>query len=226
MSVRIIAALITLLMLSGCGASTTKDSTVKDGSTNGTTNGNAKDGPMPGGPMPGGTTTDGTTTDGTTTDGTMSAAFDTLLKRPNLAEVEADYQSMVLTIQERLVAEVGIAPWVRGKPAIGGLCGGDLIDLEDAQEGYLDAGVSIGNLPDARWGQAVAIVTEVAGEHGFGEPGVIVDAPGDHEISLRGTYQGELIFGTGAGTILTVRTGCHLTEQAHTRGTYLPPKEY
>jgi hypothetical protein len=72
----------------------------------------------------------------------------------------------------------------------------------------------------------VEIVTEVAGRHGFGDPGVVVDGPGDHEIVLRGTYEGELIFGTGGGTILTVRTGCHLTEEAHQRGTYLPPKEY
>jgi Lipoprotein confined to pathogenic Mycobacterium len=170
--------------------------------------------------------TAGTTNGGTMTGSTMNDAFDILMRRPHLAEVEGDYQSMLLTIQERLVAEVGIAAWVREKPAAGGLCGGDLVDLEDAREAYLDAGVSIGNLPDARWGQAVAIVTEVAGRHGFGEPGVIVDAPGDHEISLRGTYQGELIFGTGGGTILTARTGCHLTEQAHARGTYLPPKEY
>jgi Lipoprotein confined to pathogenic Mycobacterium len=156
---------------------------------------------------------------------TMKDAFDELMKRPSLTAAEADYQSMLHTIQERLVTEVGIAEWVPDdQPVSGTFCGGDLSNLDDAGQKCIDTGVSIGNLPDARWDQAVAIVTEVAGQHGFGAPGVIVDGPGDHEISFRGRYEGELIFGTGGGTILTVSTGCHLKEEAHRRGTYLPPK--
>lgn len=157
---------------------------------------------------------------------TMRDAFDELMKRPSLTAAEADYQSMLHIIQERLVAEVGIAEWAPDdQPVSGTFCGGDLANLDEAGQKHLDAGVSVGNLPDARWDQAVAVVTEVAGQHGFGAPGVIIDRPGDHEISFRGKYEEELLFGTGGGTILTVSTGCHLEEEAHRRGTYLPPTE-
>jgi len=155
----------------------------------------------------------------------MKDAFEAMLKRPSITEVEADYQSMFQTIRERLTAEVGVAGWVPDdEPISGSACGGDLSRLADAVVRRYDAGMSPGNLPDAKWEQAVAIVTEVASQHGFGAPAVIVNRPGDHEVSFRNTYDGELLFGTGANTILGGSTGCHLTEEAHQRGTYLPPK--
>ena len=83
-----------------------------------------------------------------------------------------------------------------------------------------------GNLPDAKWDLAVAIVTKVAGQHGFGGPEVIVSGPSDHEVQFGDRYNGYLVFGTGHNTILFGGTGCHLTEEAHHRGTYLPPEKY
>lgn len=181
---RVIAGIITLLIVAGCSSETRENNTMKD-------------------------------------------AFDGLMKRPNLTEVEADYQSMYQTIRERLVAEVGIAEWLPDHDPIRGTsCGGDISRLRGASERMYLAGSSGGNLPDAKWDHAVTIVTEVAKQHGFGAPEVVVDGPGDHEVSFHDTYEGELLFGTGANTILGGGTGCHLTEEAHQRGTYLPPKEY
>ena len=158
---------------------------------------------------------------------TMKEAFEALLKRPSITAVEAEYQSMFQTIRERLVAEVGVAGWVLGdEPMTGSACGGSISNLDDAEQRTYDAGMSPGNLPDHQWDQAVAIVTEVARKHGFGAPEVIVNGPGDHEVSLRDPYHGELLFGTGAATILGGSTGCHLIDSAHQRGTYLPPKKY
>jgi len=158
---------------------------------------------------------------------TLKDGFDKLMKRPNLTQMDTDYQTMLQTIRERLVAEVGIGGFLPApEPISETFCGDDLTNVEGAIERYINAGVSYGNLPDAKWDQAVAIVTEVTKQHGFGQPEVLIDGPGDHEVSFRGEYGGSLLFGTGGGTILTVRTGCHLTEEAHNRGTYLPPKEY
>lgn len=158
---------------------------------------------------------------------TMKDAFEALMKRPSLTAVEADYQLMFATIRERLTAEVGVPQWVPDRdPITGSACGGEISNLAGAEMRLYNAGTSHGNLPDTRWDEAVAIVTEVAGKHGFGAPKVIVDGPSDHEVELRDTYRGQLLFGTGANTILTGFTGCHLTEEAHQRGTYLPPKEY
>jgi hypothetical protein len=157
----------------------------------------------------------------------MSQAFEELMKRPSITQVEADYQSMFQTIRERLTAEVGVAEWVPDDdPISSSACAGSISNLDGAEVRRYDAGMSPGNLPDAKWDQAVAIVTEVAGQHAFGAPDVIVSGPSDHEVSLRNAYNGELLFGTGANTILGGSTGCHLTEEAHDRGTYLPPKKY
>ena len=157
----------------------------------------------------------------------MIQAFDTLMKRPNLTQVDAEYQSMFKSIRERLVSEVGVAPWVPDdEPISGSACGGTLSNLEGAEVRRYDAGMSPGNLPDASWDQAVAIVADVAGQHGFGAPRVIVSGPSDHEVSFRDTYNGELLFGTGANTILGASTGCHLTEEAHQRGKPVLPTKY
>lgn len=157
----------------------------------------------------------------------MDQAFATLMKRPNLSQVDARYQSMFQKIRERLVSEVGVADWVPDEdPISGSSCGGTISNLQGAEVRRYDAGMSPGNLPDARWDRAVAIVSEVAGQHGFGAPKVIVSGPNDHEVSFRDAYNGELLFGTGANTILGASTGCHLTEEAHQRGTPVPPKDY
>jgi len=183
-AVRVIAGIMTMVIVSGCSSATREDGTMKD-------------------------------------------LFDELMKRPSLTSVQDDYQSMLQTIRERLVAEVGVAEWAPAdEPISGSSCGGDLSQLDDAAERSIDAGLSSGNLPDARWDQAVAIVAEVAGQHGFGAPKVIVDGPGSHEVSFPGIYQGALLLGTGGATVLTVQTGCHLRDEAHRRGTYLPPAEY
>jgi len=157
----------------------------------------------------------------------MNQAFDTLMKRPNLTQVDAEYQSMFKNIRERLVTELGVAAWVPDdEPISGSACGGKISNLEGAEVRRYDAGMSPGNLPDASWDQAVAIVSDVASQHGFGAPRVIVSGPSDHEVSFRDRYDGELLFGTGANTILGASTGCHLTEEAHQRGKPVLPKKY
>jgi outer membrane murein-binding lipoprotein Lpp len=156
----------------------------------------------------------------------MSEAFAELMKRPDITQVQADYQSMFETIRERLVAEVGVAQWVPHRlPISGAGCDAGFSHL-DGETRSMDAGMSPGNLSDAKWDQAVAIVTEVAGKRGFGAPKVIVSKPNSHEVSFRDPYNGELLFGSGGNTVLAVSTGCHLTQEAHQRGTYQPPKQY
>jgi hypothetical protein len=155
---------------------------------------------------------------------TMKDAFDALLKRPNITVVEADYQAMYETIRTRLVAEVGVSAWLPDAEPISGTACSGITHVDDGQERLYNAGSSSGNLPDATWDQAVAIVAEVAGKHGFGAPEVVVSGPSDHEVELHDAYHGYLLFGTGYNTILAGGTGCHLTEEAHLRGTYLPPE--
>jgi len=164
---------------------------------------------------------------GASGENTMKDAFDALMKRPNLSVVEADYESMYETIRTRLVAEIGISAWLPdAEPVSGTFCARPLSNLDGGQERLYNAGSSSGNLPDAKWDQAVAIVAEVAAQHGFGPPEVVISGPSDHEVQFHDTYRGYLLFGTGYNTILAGGTGCHLTQEAHQRGTYVPPKKY
>lgn len=157
----------------------------------------------------------------------MENAFNELMKRPSVTAVDADYQSMFSTIRERLTADVGVGAWAPDlDPVSGSFCDGDLTKLDGSGMRFYNAGTSHGNLPDAKWDRAVTIVTAVARQHGFTAPEVIIDGPGDHEVEFHNSYGGKLLFGTGANTILTGTSGCHLTEEAHQRGTYLPPQRY
>jgi hypothetical protein len=152
---------------------------------------------------------------------TKSEQFSTLLQRPDIEQMQSRYLSMLDKIRAGLVNRFGIAPWqpdTRGPS--GSACGADFPDVgADGEIRRYSSGMSPGNLPDAKWADAVAAVAEIARSEGFGEPAVVVDRPSDHEVSLRDKYGAELLFGTARNTTLSVSTGCHLTSAAHRRGT-------
>lgn len=84
------------------------------------------------------------------------------------------------------------------------------------------SGISPGNLSDADWSRATVLVADLATQHGFGAATVVVDRPGDHEVSFPCEYGGELLFGAAANTTLSLTTGCHLTREAYLRGPSRP----
>jgi hypothetical protein len=77
-------------------------------------------------------------------------------------------------------------------------------------------------IPDEKWAQALGAVVAVTREYGFLEPEVVVDRPSDHEVSIQDRFNAKIMFGAGKNTIFRVTTGCHLTVEAHRRGT--PPR--
>jgi hypothetical protein len=150
--------------------------------------------------------------------------FAELLKRPDIDQVEAEYQGMLTAIRDKLVREVGVASWVPDNEGLSGsACGFDFPDVgADGKVRRYSSGVSPGNITDEKWPAAVATVVGIAAQHGFGAPDVVVDRPGDHEVSLKNPSNAQLLFGTAANTTLSVSTGCHLTAEAHQRGTPTP----
>jgi hypothetical protein len=154
----------------------------------------------------------------------VNAQFAELLNRPDIEQAGAEYQTMLAAIRGKLVGDLGIAAWVpdeNGTSASG--CGFDYPDLApDGEVRRYSSGMSPGNLADTQWPSAVALVTEIAAQHGFGAPSVIVDRPSDHEVSLKSDSGAQLLFGTAANTTLSVSTGCHLTAAARKRGAPAP----
>ena len=138
----------------------------------------------------------------------MDARQATLEQRPAIEEITATYEEMQARVRERLSAEVGPLQWVNRQSA--GSAGCADFPGVGGESRTLDRWTSEGNLPDAQWDRAVAIVAEVSGEYGFAAPEAIVDRPGDHEIVATDRYGGGYQFGTARNTILVVSTGCHL----------------
>lgn len=150
----------------------------------------------------------------------MDEKLATLAQRPTIEDIRATYEQMQGRLRDRLSAEVGPLQWVNRENFSGAGCG-DFPSV-DGQKLTLDRWTSEGNLPDARWDDAVRIVAEVTGDYGFGAPQVVVDRPSDHEITATDSHGAKYLFGTAANTVLMVRTGCHLPADAHP-GTTPPP---
>lgn len=132
----------------------------------------------------------------------------TLAHRPTLDEITARYERMQAEVRQRLVAEIGIAEWIKDSDGNRSGCGA-FPDLPTAESRRLGSWYSPGNLSDVRWPQAVAIVSEVTGRYGFAPPETVVDRPSDHFIVGGGQYGASYELGTRANTVLGVNTGCH-----------------
>ncbi|MCE7011345.1 LppA family lipoprotein [Kibdelosporangium philippinense] len=147
--------------------------------------------------------------------------FTELAKRPDIEQINGEYERMLEQIRDQLVAEIGITAWVPDEnPRRASLCGAEFNDVGgDGEVRLYSSGHSPGNLPDAKWADALKLVESIVGQHGFKLHGAVVDRPGDHEVTFGNDWGAELLFGTAKNTTLSITTGCHLTQEAHQRGT-------
>lgn len=147
--------------------------------------------------------------------------FQELLARPDIEEIIKQYERMSASMRDKLVAEIGLPPW-KERTGTGGSSGCRNypdVRIPDAQSRGLNLWASEANLPDDKWPRAGQIVAEIASGYEFGAPATVADVPGQHEISLKDKYGAEITFGTRVHTSLLIQTGCHLTPEAHRRGT-------
>ncbi|RSM85054.1 hypothetical protein DMH04_18975 [Kibdelosporangium aridum] len=150
---------------------------------------------------------------------TKDEQFAELMKRPDIEQIHDEYQKLLERIRNELVAKIGIAPWVPKDEPFGGSGCMEFPDISDTNKRRYSSGHSPGNLPDAKWPDAVKLVESIAGEHGFKLHGAVVDRPNDHEVTFGNDWGGELLFGTAINTTLSVSSGCHLSRAAKERGT-------
>ena len=149
----------------------------------------------------------------------VSDAYDQLMQRPDIEQAQAQYTAMTTTIRDRLTAEFG-RTWEQGGELSGSTCGNDYPGLDsDGQTLGLPRWESPGNLSDVDWPRAHNLVGQIAAGYGFNPaPKVFTDRPGDHDV-VYGKPDGALLyFGTAVNTTVRVETGCHLTAEAHRRG--------
>jgi hypothetical protein len=137
----------------------------------------------------------------------------TLQQRPSIEEITARYNQMQQKLRDRLSTEIGSLTWSVSDPLSRAGCA-DFTDVQEAESRVLDSWKSEGNLPDADWPRAVAILREVTAEYGFAEPEAIVDRPSDHEVQASDGFGARYQFGTANNTLLMLSTGCHLPQAA------------
>ncbi|HET9143227.1 LppA family lipoprotein [Actinophytocola sp.] len=153
--------------------------------------------------------------------------FQEMMGRPDIEQAAQRYDEMTATLRQRLEAEAGIGAWYEDTKSGGNAGCRQFPDVEgdDKQSRGLRMWLSDGKVPDDTWARAVEIAQDVAGQYGFETPvRVIVDVPGDHEVTTADPLGADLILGTKLSTVLQVRTGCHLTAEAHQRGTPTIPE--
>lgn len=151
--------------------------------------------------------------------------FGELLKRPNSDEAQKTYRQVLADIQAKL-ADVGLKDWKVGQDArVDSGCNAFReVDVHDVATTYTAWG-SPNEVAEADWPKATQALTEVAAKHGFTKKGFEVNKPTYREFHLLDSFGADLTLSTGSGsttgtsTMLTLKTGCHLSAEAHTRGT-------
>ncbi|MCE7011344.1 LppA family lipoprotein [Kibdelosporangium philippinense] len=148
-----------------------------------------------------------------------SDQYSQLANRPDIEQIHEEYLGMLGNIRDELVAKIGITPWQPNDELFRASMCGEFNDIgADGEKRRYSSGHSPGNLPDARWGEAVKLVESIANQHGFKLHGAVIDRPGDHEVTFGNDWGAELLFGTAKNTTLSVSSGCHLTREAYQRG--------
>jgi hypothetical protein len=77
-----------------------------------------------------------------------------------------------------------------------------------------------GGIPDDQWSRVEILVGEIASAYGFHpKPEIVANRPNAHDVVYRKSDGARIEFGSGKNATLAVATGCHLTAEAHQRGT-------
>lgn len=134
-----------------------------------------------------------------------------LRERPTSEAEVARLAEAQAALVAALEADLGLGPWTVSEGR--GSSGCPQYDQSDGEIHYLEGLLLTGGVPDAVWPRAADLVADIGGRYDFGPADVVVDAPGEHEIVLRGADGALLRFGTLKNATLQLATGCHLPER-------------
>lgn len=151
--------------------------------------------------------------------------FAELLKRPDAGQVQVKYDQALGELRTKLTEVTGFTAWQQGTVAelAPGCNAFRAVDAHDVYTAYTTWGLA-DVIPENAWAKTTQALSEAAGRHGFTRKGFEVNKPGFREYHLLDGFGADLTLSTSAGTttgtstMLTLKTGCHLTSEAHTRG--------
>ncbi|MFC3453479.1 LppA family lipoprotein [Amycolatopsis speibonae] len=155
--------------------------------------------------------------------------FAELLKRPDAKQAQATYDQALTDLRAKLTEVTGFSAWQQGTVAevAPGCNAFHAVDVHDVYTAYTTWGLP-DVIPEAGWAKTTQALAEAAGKHGFTKKGFEVNQPQFREFHLLDDFGADLTLSTSTGTttgtstMLTLKTGCHLSMEAHTRGTPRP----
>ncbi|MFC3452505.1 LppA family lipoprotein [Amycolatopsis speibonae] len=153
---------------------------------------------------------------------TQQQQFATLLQRPDIDQALTRHNEMRGKIRDALTSELPTPPWKdsgRGD-SVGG-CARSFPNIHpyDGQEVHPASWVSAIALTPEQWAKAKTIITESAAPYGFTTVTLSSDKPGNYQFNLTDKDGAELAIGADKALVMAITTSCHLTAEAHRRGT-------
>lgn len=134
-----------------------------------------------------------------------------LMARPSLEEMIVRAEAMGHEIRSAISSAVPVGPWRQSRPpSSAGNCDG--FSYTYGQGWSIGFWVIDGGIPEELWPGALAAMRSVTDRHGFGDPIVVVDRPGDHDLRIYGPDDAYVVLGTRNDALLDVVTACYLPE--------------
>lgn len=146
-----------------------------------------------------------------------------LMQRPNIDEARVLHEKMQKEISETLGSQLGLAPWTKGTNASESPGCNDFhqVDAWDAVTQFLDNWATVDAISVNEWPQAVDTLKRIGGNYGFNVPGLEVNKGDYREVNLHDAYGAGLSLHSNSnpmGSLISVRTACHLLPVAKQRG--------
>lgn len=139
----------------------------------------------------------------------METARAELMAMPSSKEIVARYEAMNAEVRAAVGAAFPNVHWEQKRPANYGGCSKPF-DHQNGKTHYFPLWVAAGGFSDADWPRAVTVVANIVGKYGFSSATSLADTSANHEVTFPDAYGGNLDFGSGVNTILSVTTACHL----------------
>lgn len=152
---------------------------------------------------------------GSTDDTPQKEPEEQMQARPSMEEVLDRYDAMRRAMVDALDTELGGITWYPDpESGISGASCSEPGAPTDAQDVQLVSLYADGTYDPAQWQRSIQIVQDVGRAYGFTEVGTVVDQPDDLEVYGEDEYGARYRFGMAVNSVLALRTGCHVWDEA------------
>lgn len=135
-----------------------------------------------------------------------------LESRRSASQAQQDNLAFLGEVRTALSEVTPALKWRTPAPAVesGSGCKEPFSQIEGTTSEVLTSGGAFGGIPEADWDRAWEAVKAAAAKRGYGDEHILLDKPGEHQMSLYDKDGSELSVGTGANTVASIYGACYL----------------